>query len=461
MFGLYFGLFAGGQPTWTNFYELVDFISLSVTDGLGSGSDSLSARMVKTLQPDLPQAGQAVRLVIGGVKLFEGVLGSTGTRWLHGGSSVEIDLSAVSYAHLLGRRLVAERELPAERAGARIRRLLRTYAPEFAADLSGIADGPVIGPTDYDYVNIPSIISGLAGEIGYLWYVDFDRRVHFFADLDSPAPVSTVDIDTETRLGDFEVSVDAQGVVNVVFLKDYASRSRNKHSHQTVADGKSSFFSLPLGPFALEDTEVYVKPEGSPDWVKKTVVADPLDGRSESTVGVPGLSYVCVFNWGVRFPTSDMPKAGDTVRADFHPEIPDRVTVVVDEDSIADCARKEGTDGRHEMSVSLSDWRVADDTPVEALGGLILRRKAWPIVTGSFVVRTVDYGSWKPGQFLDIISVARGIFDYKAWARSGYTVCRPLRVWVTSVKRSFELTSSGVIERDNVEFSSLPWEDLR
>jgi len=166
-----------------------------------------------------------------------------------------------------------------------------------------------------------------------------------------------------------------------------------------------------------------------------------------------------VFNWGVRLPESDMPGAGDEVRVDYYPEIPDRVAVVFDEDSIRECARREGGDGHHEMIVSASDFRVSDESPITRLGELILRQTAWPVTTGSFIVRTTNYGEWRPGQTFTLISAKRDIFDVQQWVQSDYQTKSPVRVWVTTVERRFEPTDIGVLEVDTVSFSSQPWEE--
>jgi hypothetical protein len=168
------------------------------------------------------------------------------------------------------------------------------------------------------------------------------------------------------------------------------------------------------------------------------------------------MAYLCVFNWGVRFPTSDMPQAGDEVKVDYNPEVPDRVMVVFDEDSIREFARREGGDGHHELAVSVSDFRVSNERPVEALGYLILSRKAWPVVQGSFTVRTTNYGEWRPGQRFTIESDKRDIFDLKHWVASDYTEKLPLTVWVDRVDRTFVPTDDGVLEVNVVSFTSVP-----
>jgi len=460
--GVYLG-HAGSEVEWLNCWDLASLQDLSISDRLGAGNDSLSFTMRVprgyTQTNELPLSGQLVKVSIGDAKLFEGTIGSVENTWLESGpTAILLKCSGNSYTHLLDRHLVvATRE--EERAGVRVRAILKEFAPDFADDLTGITDGPIIPPQDYDYQTVTSVISSIARMIGYLWDVTYDRKVLLFANLDEPAPIQELNLDSYTVPGDISISVEPVQA-NVVIIKDFSSKSRNPHSHEMTADGRTSFFKLPMPPFSIEDTEVYVKPEGGTDWVKRLLLEDPLDGSPSSVTGVPGVAYLCTFNWGVRFPTSDMPGPGDTVRVDYHPEIPDRVVVVMDEDSIRECARRESSDGRHEMYMSASDYRVSDELPILRLGEMILARTAWPVISGSMVLRTQDYGAWKPGQWFTIYSADRDIYDVRAWVKSNYTTKMPQRVWVTEVTRKFEVHPDGIWEYDEVQFTSQPWGEI-
>lgn len=460
------GVYNAGTESidWINRYQYTSVRDLVVIDGLGKGTDTMTWKMrfgVDFVQggSELPLGGQIVRLVVEDVKVFEGVITAPSNRWLSGGISIEVDYAAAGYILLLDRHLVIEQDMPEVRAGARVTAILSEYASDFAADTSHIAVmAPYVPIETYDYQSVSSVITNLANRVGYMWYLDYNKAVHFFADLEEDAPIAAINADTDMTVGDLEITSDAGGVINVVILKDFASKSTKKYTHETTADGNTTFFSLPMGPFDIEDTEVYVRPEGGDSWVEYLTVADPLDGRPESISGVPGMAYICLYNWGARFPTVDFPYPGDQVKVEFYPELPDRVVVVFDEDSIREFARREGGDGHHEMTISVSDFRVADDSPVEQLGQLILTRKAWPLVTGTLTLNTTNIGEWAPGETFTVISVKRDIFDVRAWVASNYVTKSPQRVWVTQVERRFEVTDTGIREFNRVSFTSQPWE---
>lgn len=458
----YVGVDEGSGIIWRDVSAFVSILDLVVSDGIGATQDGLQIGglfpVTYTSPGNLPLAGQLVRVVVNDVKVFEGFMPSVRNRWQMGGISIDYPLVGTSYAALLSNVLVTDKREEEETAGARIRFVLSEYGGSFGNDLSQIEGGPTIPPEEWDYQSIASIISKISASYGYLWYVDFDKRVHFFADLDQDAPKPAINLDTDTDLMDAELEEDASGIANVIIVKDFTSKNANRLNHETQADGSSSFFGLPMPPFSVEDTDVYVKPEGGSSWNQYNVVPDPLDGSEESTVGTPGTAYLCTFNWGVRFPTSDMPGPGDTVRADYNPEEPERVIVVVDDLSIQEFARREGTDGKHMLVVSAPDFHVEDDQPVYDFANLILSRKAWPIITGSFRIRTQSIGEWAPGQTFTVVSAVRDIYDRQEWVRSGFTNKEPVRVWATLIKRRFEMLDGALWELDEVQFSSQPWE---
>ena len=460
--GLYIGVYSGGSISWQQKSNYPDITQISVVDSIGAMGDSMS---LPTTFPttyvdagdELPLSGQLIRLVINDVKLFEGIMPTVGNTWGNNNVTISAPIVASSYASLLNTKLAVVNKRSEERAGERVKYLLNQFASSFASDLSQISLGEVVPEETYDYNSVASIVSKLASSTGYMWYVDFDKRIHFFADLDKDAPITAINVDTNTTVGDVEITSDASNIANIVVIKDYASKNVNKQDYQYGADGVSSFFGLPMPPFSLEDTDVYVSSDGGSSWVQRTLIDDPLDGSEESLRGTEGVAFLCVFNEGVRFPTADLPADGDQVKVSYNPEDPERVMVVFDEDSITEFARREGTDGKHTLVVSASDFRVSTEKPVLELGKLILSRKAWPVISGSFTVITTNYGEWAAGETFTIISTKRDIFDIKTWVSSGYVTKNPVRVWVTSVKRRFEPSSGGILEVDTVEFSSVPW----
>jgi len=446
------------QIDWINRYQYTDILDLRIIDSLGAGTDSATWYMrfdpAFASANELPLSGQIVRIKHGTTIVFKGVITSVSNAWDNHGQLIGIQCNAESEMRLLDRHLVVGK-YPEQRADERIKAILTEFVPEFASDLTKIQRSPYVPAVVYDYQSVSSVISELARNTARVWDLNYDRSIVFRTEFDEEAPIAEINLDTNTVVGDVEVTTEPIEA-NVVIIKDFSSKSKNKITHEIMGDGRQAFFKLPMPPFDVESTEVYVKPEGSDSWTQYNVVPDPLNGSDESVYGSEQVAMVCVFNWGIRVPSDSIPGAGDLFRVIYNPEIPDRTTVVFDEDSIRECARREGTDGYHEMVISASDFRVENDNPIMMLGELILRKTAWPVVSGS--MKIMNTSGWSPGQKFTLYSEKRAIFDLKTWVQSDYTTKNPIAVYVTSVERAYIPTDQGVIENNSINFSSFPWE---
>lgn len=421
-----------------------------------------------------PKPGQVIEVEVNDTRVFKGPILTTTDSWVNP-EVMRVDIDAQDWTFFLNRRLVVKQEYPAQKAGERIRSILDEF-------LSGegffISDDDVeasleVPAQGYDYVEVTSAFDELAEATGFHWYADFDKQIHLIAETDDVSPLDAdynniLDLDTNLEVGDVVVTEDVSGLHNTIVVKDFQERSSYAREDTFVADGEQTFFPLYMEPFSLDDIRVWVKKYGTDEWVEREVELDPLDGSPDSITGVPGRAYVCLFNVGLRFPTSDLPGKGDTIKAEYKYVLEPRIFVVEDEDSQTEMARREkhleggveqSTSGVHEAVISLPDFRVSSLDPVEFFGELTLDREAWPLVTGSF---TTFLDGWRAGQYFKITSSNRDIFDIPTWVKSsGYPddgTKDPLPVWVTGVTKAIVAQETGGYRiRSEVEFSSQPF----
>jgi len=434
--------------------------SIQIQESAPARGDNLSAKMFIPYS-DLaagaiakPRPGNIVCLKVDGTKEFEGLVISVSDRFKNP-QIMEVDIDCSDYTFLLDRVLVVKKEYPEQLAGDRIKAILQEFAPDFySAGLGEISDGSYVPAEGYDYEAISSILDRLCEATGYSWYVDFDMKVNFFAeqDLISPLDGNLLDLDTEEKIGGVEVIEDVSNLHNVVIIKDYKQKSSVKYEDTQVADGEKSFFKLPMPPWSWEAADFDVRVDGVP----KTVAEDPLDGSSESMEGESGYAYVCVFNWGVRFPTGEIPPADAVVEFDFYYERPDQIQIFFDHDSIREMSRREGdkSNGEHHVMVSLPDYRVSTADTLEFYGMMVLREQAWPELRGSFT--TVQVKGWRSNQHFEITSDVRDIYDIPTWVKSGWADegKKPAEVHVLSVKKRIVQTKGGTKLETTVEFSN-------
>lgn len=473
-----------------NVTQYVNWPEVSVTDGADARGDTLEFPMMLIKSAidgglESPKCGMIVRLVIDGTALFEGAITSV-TRTPFSSNITKLTISCDDYTFMLDKILVAIQERPEELAGTRIKYLLETYCSNFA-DYSGwsskISNGLTIPAEGYDYDSLSSIFDRICEATGYVWYVEFNetisgrpKLVFDSGDADgnkSPLNASysnTLNIDTNLEIGGVVVTESISDIANVVIVKDYSQKSDNQLEWQSVADGTQNFFSLPMEPFSVDDEDVTVKisSDGGSTWTERSVALDPLDGSEESLAGEEGKAYLCVLNWGVRIPEVDPIPEGSIISVEYNYNIPDRVGVFIDIDSINEMARRDGTNGEYHLMMSLSEFRIDSPSdngfdPIEFYAQMVLDERAWPEISGDFTVLEpspiTGMSGWRSGQMFKIWSEDRDIFDIKKWVKGGWDDNDKVaaKVYVTGVTRSFvsiDESTTDILSQTKISFST-------
>jgi len=248
-----------------DFKEYLDIETVEITAGLAARGDALtfSVRIPRSALAaglEKPRGGQVVVLTANATKEFEGPIISTSDQFINP-ETMLVTCDCIDYTKFLDRHLVVKYEYPVEKAGERIKKILKEFAEPFATDLSYVEEGFEVPAAGYDYQSVSSVIDSLAEAIGFRWYVDFEKRVHFFAEETYVSPLATnynneLDLDTNPEIGGVSISIDCSQIQNVVIIKDFSRKADYKYTYKTVADGETSFFSLPYEPFDLEGTRV-------------------------------------------------------------------------------------------------------------------------------------------------------------------------------------------------------------
>ncbi len=437
----------------------VDYRSYQLQDSLLARGDVLSFTLplsgtdVITFRP---LTGQSVTLNIDGVDIFTGDISHVAETKIINSDTFEHEITCSDHTRRLDRHLVVREKIGPASAGSMIRDLLVEFASEFAIDLSGIEDGLSMGERQFDYVPMSNVLDQISQESLMIWYVDSNKRVVFTDNLTFAAPIATYDVDSETQLGDFTWQESSEQLKNRIFIKDANVKDSNTRTDVWIGDAQTSFFKAFSEPYDENLTVTSTKVDGTKkEW---QVAIDPGDSEDDTLLGTPGVVFVCILNWGFRFPLNDLPEVGEIVEAIYNPVRPDdMVFMVEDKDSQAMVRDREGagSDGVYEHMVSLPDVRVESEAPVEAFGRILLDRIAWPQVNGNF--GTFDIAGWKAGQTFVLTSSKRDLFDQEVYWRSGQVTKEPIRVWIQSVRRTIKggiASPQSTIVLTTIEFSS-------
>lgn len=439
-----------------SYIDYVDVSSIDVVDGLPANGDTLrfALRIPSTAFASTPstipepKASQIVRLIVNGIKEFEGPIISVEEVPHQSLDTYDFVCSCSDYTRLIDKKLVQIKSIGPDLAGSIVRTILAQYASDFSA--SGVQDGYEISEQSFDFEIVSSVIDRIAQLTGFNWYVDFDKVVHFFYRENLPAPLPYIDLDTTTQVGDAQINEDISRVRNRIYIKDFESRSAESTRVSYVSDGATSFFKLPFEPFD-EDVEVSLSAGGTGDPVSLTTREDPIMQAEGELEGSADVVYICIINSGIRFPLSSIPPSGDVIHVVYLPTQGDQVEVIEDPDSIRMMKAREGGDGVHEHIISLPDYRVRDTSPIIGLAELVLDRMAWPVVSGTFKTLV---GGWRAGQSFVIASDNRALFDYKSFWKLGRR--QNPTVYVQSVsKRFIPRGATTYLVENTVEFSNI------
>ena len=244
----------------------------------------------------VPLGGHEVKFYKGGVLEFAGRIQSVNHTRPYNANQYQI--SCADYTVDFDAQLI-QTILEEDTAGNQLRRIVGLVGRGFTAD--SIAEGPTVGLQEIEYEAPSALASRIAESIEHQWYIDYERNLNFFFVLDRAAPVASIDFDTNvTDYADFDFNVDASQVKNVIYLSGATVKSGSNASHAWLGDGATTFYPLGYAPWAVNTTTVRVN--NVPLEIKLDGVDSSAgDGGSGSNV------YLCLDNWGFRFPDNSAP----------------------------------------------------------------------------------------------------------------------------------------------------------
>lgn len=385
--------------------------TISVSESPQSNGQTMSVTiMTQDSSPATPVGGETVQFFnadgglefAGRVSLVDQAIRQN-IRW------ATYQLTCVDWTSDFDRHLIQE-VFTAQLAGDVVRRVIGLVGSGFTS--VDVVDGAIIDGFTSDLEYPSQIISRAAESIEHQWFIDHDRSVKFYYIQDLAAPIDTIAYDTDiTTFFDLEFSEDVSQIKNRIWLigakvsSSGASGGALSDNINFTADGDTKFVPLNYEPVSKES--MAVTKNGTP----QTVLLDSIDGFAGDGQGVDGQVYLCLDNWGLRFPDDHAPADGDVVNLDYAYNY-EPVVQVEDTDSIALMKSRENSaiapsDGVHEFRYNMPEIKVDSEDAIIEYGTLLLARYAFPI--DNVKLKSWIQG-WKPGQSLRIYSAAHG-FD--------------------------------------------------
>jgi len=216
-----------------NFTQKTIANTLRVTDHINQQVDTATFRTTEK-----PTVGKEVIITQDGDIIFGGVIVAvqTSTRSLKN----MYDVECKDFTHYLDRRLVNKRYTD-ETINDIIADLLSEYAPEFTDN--NVNCDLELDTITFNRIPVSDCIQQLAELVGFSWYVDYEKDVHFFAENAEPAPFNLSESGGNHVWDSLIVTEDISQIRNQVYViggrEEIATRTESY-----VADGEQRQFPL-------------------------------------------------------------------------------------------------------------------------------------------------------------------------------------------------------------------------
>jgi len=303
----------------------------------------------------------------------------------------QYEITCTDYTQELNKRLVVE-TYTSQTAGDIIKDLVNTYATGLGTAF--IQDGITVDYIAFNYKYPFECITEIAELLGYDWYVDYERQVHFFESTTNNAPY---DVDESATSGDYKdltILVHKTELKNVAVVRGGYEFS-SLFTQEKEADGVQESFSFRYKPFA--PISVYVDTGGG--YVAKTLGIDNIDTSGVDFVYNNAEKVIKNLDHAVL-------TAGHKIKLTYKYKKP-ILARVDDEASIQNMIDYEGGDGIYEAPLII-DNTIETKDQARARGQAELNQYSNPLVEGSFT--TTQYG-YRSGQILTINIASRGYTD--------------------------------------------------
>ena len=362
--------------------EDIKYTGFTITQHLTHTEDDCSFTIKSGSRPT---EGEEIIITEGATKLFAGIIDNV--RDIDLGAVVHYSCKARDYTYQLDKLFVVE-EYEDEPADEIVRDILAKYCTGFS-DVEVSTGAPVVEYLAFDDERPSDCLKELCEYIGWQWYVDYDRVVHFFnpADRAEPAPLKLI---PGAAFRNFGRSIDITGLANRIRVRGGGMLS-DPISLKWKADGVARQWTIPFSPHetSLKINEVPVT--FGPEFGDTPSAFDYLLNYQEKYIKA---------NDGIGTPT---PTDGVTIELVAKQKIP-VITVVENFESQTAVALVQGGDGAYEHV--LKDDTLTTLEAAEAAGNQYLRDHANPRVRGAF---ETNVAGWHPGQLVEIDLPSWGI----------------------------------------------------
>lgn len=189
-----------------------------------------------------PLLGEEVVLTWNGVRIFAGTINNKDEQFLaeHQALRRTINITCTDWNQILDRR-TAVKAYENTFAGAIVRDLIRTHLAVEGITEGTIQDGLQLTRANWNHEPIATILDELSTDVGFFWFVDYDKRLHFFSREHASAPFSIDEVNSAVRRA--RVRESRNNYRNTQILKGWKEVT-NLLTERFTGDGEQTTFPL-------------------------------------------------------------------------------------------------------------------------------------------------------------------------------------------------------------------------
>ena len=376
----------GGQ----DYTQYTDIKSIKIDSNIAVTSDTASfdAYIPKKAVPR-PKGGQEIKIMNGSSIEFGGVIMEP-KEIAVASDQMKYSISCRDYVYWLNKRVVTN-TYNNYTSGNIVKDIVSNFTSGFTANnVYGTDSSFAISQIKFDHKAPSECIKKLADDIGFQWWVDYNKDVHFGPVMTtlSPLPNNTLLVDTDTtNYGDLEFDEDVSQLRNQIYYMGYKIPADYTITETFTTDGQSTSYNTTYEPIHYL-TKITVTLNGS-------TVAKSLDiaGGLPNNQLQDGKVYIYYKNKSFRWNVA--PTSGQTLTITYYPMF-EMVSMFNDPNAMAVMKSRDGQDGVYEYGTRDQQLSSIDTTLVNIRSQLDLMKYAYPHYTGSFTSFTQG---WVPGQY--------------------------------------------------------------
>lgn len=280
-------------------------------------------------------------------------------------------VEASDYSFIFGNKIV-KRAYQDQTLGYIVNDIItRDVGAAYGFDLTNVATGPLIKSIVFDHISVRKCFEKLSKLTGYVWNVDYDKKLYFTTPTASPAPEAIRDV--TSNISQVNISYDTSQVRNkVIVIGSNAGEASNAPTvQQFVCDGIDRIFALDDIPASVG----YIKLNG----VDKNFHISTEQIASDYAVYYSDSVYVRLAD------SAATPNPGDVIEVSYYPYLP-VIAVDQDIDSINFFKALDGGNGIWDYTIK--DQSITTKQEAAERAAKELEQFADPLVKGIFVTRT-------------------------------------------------------------------------